>query len=66
MKKLIIIGASGFGREVAWLVERINKVKETWNLMGFLDDESEGYCVTLNWQAFKAFRSVFKHGRRAA
>lgn len=38
MKNLIIIGASGFGREVAWLVERINKVSETWNLMGFLDD----------------------------
>lgn len=38
MKDLIIIGASGFGREVAWLVERVNKVSETWNLIGFLDD----------------------------
>ena len=28
MKKLIIIGASGFGREVAWLVERINRVSK--------------------------------------
>lgn len=37
MKDLIIIGASGFGREVAWLVERINK-NPTWNLLGFLDD----------------------------
>ena len=26
MNNLVIIGASGFGREVAWLVERINKV----------------------------------------
>lgn len=25
MKDLYIIGAGGFGREVAWLVERINK-----------------------------------------
>lgn len=38
MKQLIIIGASGFGREVAWLVERINKEKSTWEILGFLDD----------------------------
>ena len=48
----MIIGASGFGREVAWLVERINKVKPTWNLLGFVDDnldiqgcEVNGYPV---------------------
>ena len=40
MKNLIIIGASGFGREVAWLVERINKSNPTWNLLGFVDDNS--------------------------
>ena len=38
MKDLIIIGASGFGREVAWLIERINRVEPTWNLLGFIDD----------------------------
>ena len=38
MKDLIIIGASGFGREVAWLVERINQQAPTWNLLGFMDD----------------------------
>ena len=38
MKKLIIIGASGFGREVAWLVERINKNNREWELLGFIDD----------------------------
>lgn len=38
MKDLIIIGASGFGREVAWLAERINAVEPTWNFLGFLDD----------------------------
>lgn len=39
MKDLIIIGASGFGHEVAWAVERINKNTPTWNLLGFLDDD---------------------------
>ena len=41
MKQLIIIGASGFGREVAWLAERINRALPTWELLGFLDDSSE-------------------------
>lgn len=38
MKDLYIIGAGGFGREVAWIVERINSIKPAWNLKGFIDD----------------------------
>lgn len=52
MNDLIIVGAGGFGREVAWLVERINAVQLTWNLLGFLDDNDalqgeqvDGYSV---------------------
>ncbi|MDO4174404.1 MAG: acetyltransferase, partial [Eubacteriales bacterium] len=41
MKDLYIIGAGGFGKEVACLVERINKIKPTWNLKGFIDDDIE-------------------------
>lgn len=41
LKELYIIGAGGFGREVAWLVERINEYKPTWNLKGFIDDNKE-------------------------
>jgi len=37
-KDLVIIGASGFGREVANLVEVINKQQPTWNLLGLIDD----------------------------
>lgn len=57
MKDLIIYGASGFGREVAWLVERINEKSITWNILGFIDDNLDlqnsrinGYAVlgTLN------------------
>lgn len=39
IKDLAIIGAGGFGREVAWLVERINREEKTWNLKGFIDDQ---------------------------
>lgn len=38
MRDLYIIGAGGFGREVAWLVERINEIELTWNIKGFIDD----------------------------
>ena len=39
LKDLYIIGAGGFGREVAWLVERLNEKEPTWNLKGFVDDD---------------------------
>ncbi|MBR5134436.1 MAG: transferase, partial [Clostridia bacterium] len=40
MKDLLIVGAGGFGREVAWVVERINAKSASgeWNLLGFIDD----------------------------
>lgn len=61
MKDIVIIGAGGFGREVAWLIEDINKVYEEWNIVGFVDDnetiqESEinGYKVVGNVEWLKS------------
>lgn len=34
IKDIYIVGASGFGREVAWLIEELNE----WNIVGFIDD----------------------------
>lgn len=48
MKDLIIIGASGFGREVAWLAERINAVTPTWRILGFVDDNEAMQGQTVN------------------
>lgn len=48
MKDLIIVGASGFGREVAWLVERANAVNPDWNLLGFLDDDESIQGAVIN------------------
>ena len=39
MKKLYILGAGGFGRELLWWVKDINKVAPTWEIVGFLDDD---------------------------
>lgn len=38
MKELIIVGASGFGREMVKYIEDINRQKLIWNLKGFIDD----------------------------
>lgn len=53
MKNLYIIGAGGFGREVAWLTERINTVTLTWNIKGFIDDnESLWGCKIDDYEVF--------------
>ena len=58
MKDIVIIGAGGFGREVAWLIEDINKKNMEWNILGFVDDnktiqgtEVNGYRVVgdIDW-----------------
>jgi sugar O-acyltransferase (sialic acid O-acetyltransferase NeuD family) len=41
LKEIYIIGAGGFGREVAWLIERINALSPTWHIAGFLDDNEQ-------------------------
>lgn len=41
MKDIVIIGTGGFGREVAWLIEDINKVNKEWNIVGFVDDNED-------------------------
>lgn len=60
MKDIVIIGAGGFGREVAWLIEDINKVNKEWNIVGFVDDnesiqgtEINGYKVVGNIEWLK-------------
>lgn len=48
MKDIVIVGAGGFAREVAWLIEEINKEKKEWNLLGFIDDNEENIGKELN------------------
>lgn len=41
MKDIALYGAGGLGREIACVINRINKVSPTWNLIGFFDDGKE-------------------------
>ena len=48
MKDIVIIGAGGFGREAAQLIEEINSGKRTWNLLGFIDETVEKHKTVIN------------------
>lgn len=39
MRKILILGAGGFGRELLQWIKDINAVKSTWEIAGFLDDD---------------------------
>ena len=39
MKDIVIVGAGGFSKEVAFLIEDINKANLEWNLLGYVDEE---------------------------
>lgn len=48
MKDIYIIGAGGFAREVAWLIDEINKKHEKWNFCGFIDENVKNHGKKLN------------------
>ena len=49
MKDIVLYGASGFGKEVAYIIERINAAKPMYNLLGFLDDGHQYHDgITIN------------------
>ena len=48
MKNIIILGAGGFAREVAWLIEEINNKNKQWNLLGFIEEGTKNLGLVLN------------------
>ena len=48
MKDIVIVGAGGFAREVAWLIEEINSKNKLWNLIGYIDENLNNKGKSLN------------------
>lgn len=48
MKKIVIYGAGGFARELAIHIEEMNQVNEEWEILGFLEDNSNKIGKMLN------------------
>ena len=71
MQDIVIVGAGGFGREVAWLIEDINNADRRWNIVGFVDTSTElqnklinGYRVlgNIEWLRQQRFNVVVAVG----
>lgn len=48
IKNIVIIGAGDFGKEVAWLIDDINKVSPAYKILGYLDDDVNKQSQMLN------------------
>jgi sugar O-acyltransferase (sialic acid O-acetyltransferase NeuD family) len=48
LKKVVIIGAGGFGREVLEIFKEQNKIQNQWEILGFLDKNKSLYGNFIN------------------
>ena len=48
MKEIVILGAGDFGKEVAWLIEDINRSRPAYIILGYLDDDKNKIGQVLN------------------
>jgi sugar O-acyltransferase (sialic acid O-acetyltransferase NeuD family) len=48
LNKLVIYGAGGFAREIAWILDRLNINEKLWNLMCFIDDDPKTHSNRIN------------------
>lgn len=48
MRDIVIIGSGGVGREVSLIIQQINYLEPTWNLIGFVDDNVDSWGKTIN------------------
>ena len=51
MKNIVIVGAGGVGREVSLIIQQINMLEPTWNLIGYIDDNPENWGNVVNGYA---------------
>ena len=48
MKNIVIVGAGGVGRETSLIIQKINELKATWSLIGFVDDNINTWGNIIN------------------
>ena len=45
MKDIVIVGSSGLAKEIAFLLEDVNRKNKVWNFLGFVDNENLGQRI---------------------
>ena len=67
MKKIIIIGAGGAGKEILWTIDEHNDQIETYEILGFVDDDKtlknkkiNGYPVlgNISWMISQNYQNL--------
>lgn len=58
MKKIAILGAGGFGREVKTIIDAINKVNPTYDFIGFFDDGIEKGSLVNNYNVLGGISDI--------
>ena len=48
MKNIVIVGAGVVGRETSLIIQQINELESTWNLIGFIDDDVNSWGNVIN------------------
>lgn len=48
MNSLVIYGAGGFAREIAWILDRLNNIKSDWEIKCFIDDDPKTHSNDIN------------------
>ena len=63
MRDLIVMGAGDLGKDVAWLIERINERNPEWNLLGFTEKSEmkdfQGYPVLGTDDVIANYKDVY-------
>ncbi len=63
MKKLLIVGAGGFGRELYVWASQHPDCGRAWTLAGFLDDNADALAALPQWDSLAILLAVshFEH-----
>ena len=48
MKDIVIVGSSGFAKEILWIIERQNDINEEWNFLGYIDNQNDNNRIIGN------------------
>jgi sugar O-acyltransferase (sialic acid O-acetyltransferase NeuD family) len=62
LKALAIYGAGGFGREMALMIDQINKQTPAWRMVGFYDDGIEKESLVDGWPILGGIEDLNRAG----
>ena len=64
LKPIVVIGASDYAKEIAWIIQDLNACTAEWNLLGFLDapgTTKTTHCGLPVWDSYEEITNQFGH-----